>query len=117
MKAKERNVRIFLQDIPGNIDRIERFTSNLPAEEFRSDEKTYFATLQCIGIIGEAAKHVPAPVRSRYPHVPWAEMAGMRDKLVHAYFGTDPIRVWNVVVEDLPAIRPFIADAIRSLET
>ena len=53
MKAKDRNVRIFLEDILDNISRIERFTKNLSSEEFRSDEKTYFATLQCIGIIGD----------------------------------------------------------------
>ncbi len=114
MKPKDRNTRIFLQDILDNIERVERFTGSISADEFRSDEKTYFATLQCIEIIGEAAKHIPAAVRSRYPAVPWAEMAGMHDKLIHAYFGTDPIRVWNVVTEDLPEIKPVIADALRN---
>jgi uncharacterized protein with HEPN domain len=114
MKDQDRNVGIFLHDILDNINRVERFTKNITFEQFRSDEKTYFATIQCVEIIGEAAKHIPAPVRSTYSEVPWNDMAGMRDKLIHAYFGTDPISVWKVVIEDLPVIKPSIEKAIKS---
>jgi uncharacterized protein with HEPN domain len=95
MKEQERNVGIFLHDILDNISRIERFTKGITFEQFRTDEKTYFATIQCIEIIGEAAKHIPALFRSAYHEVPWNDMAGMRDKLIHAYFGTDPFRAPN----------------------
>jgi uncharacterized protein with HEPN domain len=116
MKEQERNVGIFLHDILDNISRIERFTKGITFEQFSTDEKTYFATIQCIEIIGEAAKHIPVSVRSGYPDVPWNDMAGMRDKLIHAYFGTDPISVWKVVIEDLPVLKPFIENAQKSLE-
>jgi uncharacterized protein with HEPN domain len=71
-------VGIFLHDILDNINRIERFTKNITFEQFGADEKTLFATIQCIEIIGEAAKHIPDTIRSTYTEVPWNEMAGMR---------------------------------------
>ena len=65
-------------------------------EEFKSDEKTSYAIVRCIEIIGEATKQIPSEVRDKYPEIPWRDMAGMRDKRIHFYFGLDVKKIWLV---------------------
>lgn len=97
MREEERDYIIFLHDIIDNIHRLEQFTGNINYEDFQQDEKTRFSTIQCIEIIGEAAKHIPMKIRSHYPAIPWNDIAGMRDKLIPAYFRIDTLKVWKVI--------------------
>jgi uncharacterized protein with HEPN domain len=113
MNERERDFTIFLHDIIDNMYRIEHFTEDMGYEDFVRDEKTRFACIQCIEIIGEAAKHVPARIRSQYPSIPWNDIAGMRDKLIHAYFTIDSLKVWKVIKEDIPSLKPMIEAIIR----
>lgn len=76
--------------------------------DYLQDIKTIFATLRALEIIGEATKKVPGAVKNNYPNVPWREMAGIRDKLIHDYFGVDMKVVWKTIKKDIPALRPQI---------
>ncbi len=77
----------YLSDILINIKRIEGFTKGMSFEKFASDEKTTYAVIRALEIIGEAVKNLPVSLKSKYQKVPWKQMAGMRDRLMHAYFG------------------------------
>ncbi len=89
-----RDYRIYLQDIAAAMASIEKFIEGMNFEAFQADDKTASAVMRKLEIIGEATKQVPQEVRDKYPQVPWREMAGMRDKLIHFYFGVDYSLVW-----------------------
>lgn len=111
----KRDVSIYIKDILENIGLVEKFTKGMNYDDFISDEKTNFAVLRCLEIMGEAAKNVPESVRKKYPEVPWKDIAGMRDKIIHFYFGVNLKTVWLVVKEDIPKLKPFIKKALEEL--
>jgi uncharacterized protein with HEPN domain len=111
-----RNTILYLQDIIYNMRLAEQFVDNLTQYEFTKDRKTVYAVLRCLEVIGEAVKSVPGSIREQYPGVPWKDMAGMRDRLIHFYFGVSDEKVWRTVKEDLPGILPLIEQALKELQ-
>jgi len=106
--TEERIYADYLEDILDSIEKIERFIAGMTFEQFIKDDKTVYAVIRALEIIGEAAKNIPEDVRSSYSEVPWREIAGMRDKLVHNYFGVDLEVVWKTASEDLSNLEPTI---------
>ena len=68
------------------------------------DRLLVLGLLKCIEIVGEAAAHIGPDTKNRYPEIPWADIVGMRNRLVHAYFDIDPDRVWDTLEQDLPPL-------------
>ncbi|HHT9124308.1 MAG TPA: HepT-like ribonuclease domain-containing protein [Candidatus Brocadiia bacterium] len=89
---------------------------DLSYDQFYRDTKTLYAVVRCIEIIGEAAKNIPGTIQHKYPDIPWKEMAGMRDKVIHFYFGVDPQKVWLVVKERIPQIKPLVKKVLQDLQ-
>jgi uncharacterized protein with HEPN domain len=94
MKPERRYID-FLQNIVDNLVKVENFVEGMDFEEFLEDEKTCYSVIWALEIIGEAVKKVPAAVRRRNPRVPWKDMAGMRYRLIHGYFGVDNEILWK----------------------
>lgn len=115
MKEK-REFRDYLFDIFDTIEKIEGFTQDLSFEAFAEDEMRVFAVVRALEIIGEAAKNIPVDVKENYPSVPWKEMAGTRDKLIHFYFGVNLNVVWKTIIRDLPPLKEQISEILKDLE-
>lgn len=99
--------RIFLDyllDMREALSDIHDFTLGMSFEAFRSDKKTLNAVLRSLEVLGEAAGKIPAEVRGPHPNFPWSDMVGMRNRLIHEYFGVDIAIVWQTVIEDLPPL-------------
>ncbi|MBL7092901.1 DUF86 domain-containing protein [candidate division KSB1 bacterium] len=95
-----RNPKLYLNDILSSIDKIFEFIQGFDFEDFVDDDKTSSAVIRKLEIIGEAVKNVPDEIKNQYPDIKWREIARMRDKLIHWYFGTDYDIVWKVLKDD-----------------
>ena len=111
-----RNIRLYVNDILTAMIAVQEYIIDMDFEMFLGDGKTISAVERQLEIIGEAAKNIPETIRHEYPQVPWKQMAGMRDKLTHAYFGVDYTLVWDTVKEIIPPLQPIIAQILDDME-
>jgi len=112
----KRDYKLFIKDIISAMKSIEEFVEGLSLDEVKEDDKTSSAVIRKFDIIGEATRHVPEDLKEKYPDIPWKRMAGMRDRLIHAYFGVDYRLVWEAIKIDLPKLRPRLEEVLAGLE-
>lgn len=105
----------YLKDISNSIISIENFVKGVNYEQFKKDDKTSSAVIRKLEIVGEATKYIPDDIRRMYSQIPWKEMAGMRDKLIHAYSEVDFKLVWMTVKQRIPELKPIIKKMLDEL--
>ncbi len=98
----------YVHDMLDALEKAERFVAGMDYATFAHDDKTVFAVVRALEVIGEASRGLPEAVRTRHPSIPGRSIAGTRDRLIHRYFGVDLEVVWRTVQEDLPLLRPVL---------
>ena len=112
----KRDYNLFLRDIILAMRSIEEFLGDMDLDELSVDDKTSSAIIRKFEIIGEATKHLPEDLKELHPEIPWKSMSGMRDRLIHAYFGIDYKLVWEAIKIEIPKLKPQLQDILRELE-
>jgi uncharacterized protein with HEPN domain len=106
----KRDHRDFVDDMHQAISDIESFTEGMDRDSFLRDKKTINAVVRSLEVLGEAARNIPEAVRQKYPSIPWKNIMGMRNKLIHEYFGVDVSMVWETIRTDLMPLKSLIAE-------
>ncbi len=101
----KRDAALLIEDMRAAMDKIARYTAGMERAAFLEDEKTVDAVVRNVEIIGEASKQVPEDFKVLHAAVPWAQMVGLRNRIVHDYAGIDLELIWEIVRHSLPALR------------
>ena len=110
-----RDILVYLEDIQTAIARIRDYIQAYDFERFQKDFKTIDAVVRNLEIIGEAVKKIPSPLKSQYPSMDWQKIAGLRDMLIHEYFGIDTEILWDIVQTKLNPLSETVSKMTKSL--
>lgn len=110
-----RDVRLYLDDMITACEKIQRYLAGRPRGAFEQDEQAFDAILKNLEVIGEASKRLPTSFRDAHPEIEWREISGLRDIIVHQYFGLDLDIVWDVVANRVPDLLVRLRAAAASL--
>ena len=107
-----RDPRLLLEDIASAIQKIDRYIAGMTLDAFKADDKTADAVVRNLEIIGEAARQLPSGFKETNDRVSWGQIAGLRNRIVHDYFGLDLEMIWFIITSDLPDLKGKILELI-----
>jgi uncharacterized protein with HEPN domain len=111
----ERNLLLFLNDILKSIIKIKKYTEKIEYDEFIKNDLLIDGVIRNLEVIGEAVKNIPASFRKKYPSIEWKKIAGLRDILIHEYFGIDHEILWDIINNKIPLLEKQIKSIFEDL--
>ncbi len=105
-----RDSKVYIDDIKDALKRIEEYTKGITFASFEKNQMLVDAVIRNLAIIGEAVKNLPQDVKKEFPAIEWKRIAGLRDILVHAYFGINKKIVWDIVEHKVPELKQLLKD-------
>ena len=112
----KKNGKIFLTHILDSINLVEEYLKGKSKLDFLNSKQLQDSVIRRIEIIGEAIKNIPNDIKENYSQIPWKEITGMRDILIHQYFGVDLDLTWQVIDKDLPRLKSQISDISKKID-
>lgn len=112
---KDRPFILFLEDIVGSIEKIQKYIENLSFDDFQNDDLVVDAVLRNLEIVGEASRNIPPEIRTDHPDIPWGRMMGLRNIVSHEYFGIDLSIIWQIITVNLPETKPLIEKMAKDI--
>lgn len=112
----KRDIGVFLEDILESIEKIEEYTKDISEEEFYKTDSLQDAVVRRFEIIGEAVKHIPRELKDKYLEIPWKEIAGTRDVLIHEYFGVNLERIWKTIQKDILPFKKQLQKILHEID-
>ena len=109
----EKDDTVYLQHVLDAINTVQEYLLGVDEEKFKATRLLQDGVIRQIEIVGEAVRHISKDMRKTYPEIPWQDIAGMRDKLIHDYFGVDIEKVWDTAREDLPVLKEQVVRILK----
>ncbi|MBN2284815.1 MAG: DUF86 domain-containing protein [Tissierellales bacterium] len=111
----QRELKTYIEDIITAVEKIEKYTAGMIKEDLIKNELVQDAVVRNLEVIGEAVKKIPEDVRRQYEHIPWRKIAGLRDILIHEYFGINMNIVWDVIENKLKPLKAVVQELHTTL--
>lgn len=111
----KRDWKVLFEDILESIEKIEQYTDGIGFDDFAVNSMVMDAVIRNIEIIGEASKNIPETVKVKYPDVPWQKLGGIRNRIVHEYFGVDINIIWFIVSNELSQLKQWIKEGLSPI--
>jgi uncharacterized protein with HEPN domain len=113
---RKKTCKIFLQDILDSINKIETYSQEMTFDEFAANSLVFDAVVRNLEIIGEAARNIPEEVRAEYSSIEWKRMIGLRNIMIHEYFGIDINIVWEIINKNIPSTKPKLEAMMKNVD-